>query len=153
MFIYNSPYSQILTFDTSLSFQYIVRFLINSTKNTVIWDVRSTFLLINSCRITRRQMTKDNVLNSYRHENFICQKAYFSSASELCRPRDRGLSDKLVPTFVDRRVPRGYRNWSLRPYARLSRPEPLLFFSSSSSIVLTRLSGPSSRPTTSQKIW
>jgi hypothetical protein len=32
-------------------------------------------------------------------------------------------------------------------------PEPLLFNSSSSSVMLTRLSGPSSRPTTSQKIW
>jgi hypothetical protein len=41
----------------------------------------------------------------------------------------------------------------LRPYSRFSRPEPLLFLSSSSSIVLTRLSGPHYRPTTSQKIW
>jgi hypothetical protein len=32
-----------------------------------------------------------------------------------------------------------------------SRPEPLLFLPSSSSIVLTRLSGPRCRPTTSQK--
>jgi hypothetical protein len=32
-------------------------------------------------------------------------------------------------------------------------PEPLLFHSSSSSVILTRLSGPHSRPTTSQKIW
>jgi hypothetical protein len=32
-------------------------------------------------------------------------------------------------------------------------PEPLLFHSSSSSVILMRLSGPSSRPTTSQKIW
>jgi hypothetical protein len=31
--------------------------------------------------------------------------------------------------------------------------EPLHFDSSSSSVVLTRLSGPRSRPTTSQKIW
>jgi hypothetical protein len=31
--------------------------------------------------------------------------------------------------------------------------EPLLFHSSSSSVILTRLSGPCSRPTTSQKIW
>jgi hypothetical protein len=38
-------------------------------------------------------------------------------------------------------------------YSRLSRPEPLLFLSSSSSVVLTRLSGLRSRPTTSQKIW
>jgi hypothetical protein len=29
----------------------------------------------------------------------------------------------------------------------------LLFLSSSSSLVLTRMSGPRSRPTTSQKIW
>jgi hypothetical protein len=33
-----------------------------------------------------------------------------------------------------------------------SRPEPLLFLPSSSSVVLTRLSGPLSRPTTCQKI-
>jgi hypothetical protein len=37
--------------------------------------------------------------------------------------------------------------------AKFSRPEPLLFLPSSSSVVLTRLSGPRSRPTTSQKIW
>jgi hypothetical protein len=34
-----------------------------------------------------------------------------------------------------------------------TRPESLLFLSSSSSIVFTRLSEPRSRPTTSQKIW
>jgi hypothetical protein len=39
-------------------------------------------------------------------------------------------------------VSRGQRDGSLRPYSRLSRPEQLLFHSSSSSIVLTRLSGP-----------
>jgi hypothetical protein len=32
-------------------------------------------------------------------------------------------------------------------------PEPLLFHSSNSSVILTSLSGPRSRPTTSQKIW
>jgi hypothetical protein len=31
-------------------------------------------------------------------------------------------------------------------YSRFSRPEPLLFHSSSSSVVVTRLSGPHSRP-------
>jgi hypothetical protein len=31
--------------------------------------------------------------------------------------------------------------------------EPLPFHSSSSSVILTRLSGPRSRPTTYQKIW
>jgi hypothetical protein len=34
------------------------------------------------------------------------------------------------------------------PYSRLSRPKPLLFLPSSSSVVLMRLSGPGSRPTT-----
>jgi hypothetical protein len=44
--------------------------------------------------------------------------------------------------------------WSAwRSYSRLSRLEPLLFLSSSSAVVLTTLSGPRSRPTTSQKIW
>jgi hypothetical protein len=48
---------------------------------------------------------------------------------------------------------RDQHNGSLRPYARFSRPGPLLFLSGSSSIALTRLSEPHSRPTTSQKIW
>jgi hypothetical protein len=39
-------------------------------------------------------------------------------------------------------VPRGQRHESLRPYSRLSRPQPLLFLPGSSSVVLTRLSGP-----------
>jgi hypothetical protein len=37
---------------------------------------------------------------------------------------------------------------SLRPYSRLSRLEPLLFLPSSSSVIVTMLSGPRSRPTT-----
>jgi hypothetical protein len=50
-------------------------------------------------------------------------------------------------------VPRRQRDGSLRLYSRLSRPEPLLFLSSSSSIVLTRLRAARSRPTTSQKMY
>jgi hypothetical protein len=49
-------------------------------------------------------------------------------------------------------VSRGQRNIFPRPYSRFTGPVSLLFLPSSSSIVLTRLSGPSSRPTTSQKI-
>jgi hypothetical protein len=45
-------------------------------------------------------------------------------------------------------VPGGQRDESLRPYSSLCRPEPLLFLPSSSSVILTRLSGPRSRPTT-----
>jgi hypothetical protein len=50
-------------------------------------------------------------------------------------------------------VSRIERAGHLHLYSRLSRPEPLLFLSSSSSVVLTRLSGPRSRSTASQKIW
>jgi hypothetical protein len=50
------------------------------------------------------------------------------------------------------KVPRGQRDGSLLPYSRFSRPEPLLFLSSRSSVVLTRPSGPRSRPSTSQKV-
>jgi hypothetical protein len=60
------------------------------------------------------------------------------------------LSAKLVATFADR----GCHIVSVTyPYSRISRPEPLLFLPSSSSVVLTRLSGPRSTSTTSQKIW
>jgi hypothetical protein len=62
------------------------------------------------------------------------------SASELYRPSDPRLSAKLVSTFEDS-ASRGQRNRCLRPYSRLSRPEPILFLPSSSSVVLTRLSG------------
>jgi hypothetical protein len=63
-----------------------------------------------------------------------------------------GNIKKNSANFRGWRVPRGQRDGSLRRYSRLSRPEPLLFLSSSSSVVITRLSGPRSRPT-SQKIW
>jgi hypothetical protein len=77
---------------------------------------------------------------------------WLESASELYRPSDQRLCAKLMPTSAHRgcRVVR-----VTDPYGctRFSRPEQLLFLSSSSSIVLTRLRGPGSRPTTSQKIW
>jgi hypothetical protein len=57
-----------------------------------------------------------------------------------------------VPTFEDGGMSRGQRDGSPLPYSRISRPEPLRFLPSSSSVVPTRLSGPHSRPTT-QKIW
>jgi hypothetical protein len=63
------------------------------------------------------------------------------------------LVGEVSANFCGRRVSRGQRDGSIRPYSRISWPEPLLFLPSSSSIVLTRLSGLSCRPTTSQKIW
>jgi hypothetical protein len=74
------------------------------------------------------------------------------SGRELYRPSDCRLWGKLVPTFVDRlchvvSVTDSYG----RILGFLNR---ILYFflASSSSVVLTRLSGPRSRPTT-QKIW
>jgi hypothetical protein len=61
---------------------------------------------------------------------------------------------KLVKTFADR----GCREvGATDPYGRilgfLNRIRYFFFLSSSSSIILTRLTGPRSRPITSQKIW
>jgi hypothetical protein len=50
------------------------------------------------------------------------------SASQLHRSSDSRLSAKLVPTSEDRGC--------LRPHSQISRPEPLLFLPSSSSVVL-----------------
>jgi hypothetical protein len=63
------------------------------------------------------------------------------------------LGEVSANFFHDRRMEGGQRGGSPRPYSRFSRPEPLLLLPSSPSVVLTRLSGPRSRPTTSQKIW
>jgi hypothetical protein len=62
------------------------------------------------------------------------------------------LVGELSVNFCGYRVPCGQRDWSLQPYSRLSILKPLLFLSSSSSVVVMMLSGPRSRPTT-QKIW
>jgi hypothetical protein len=60
---------------------------------------------------------------------------------------------EVSANFCGEKVSRGQRDGSLLPYYRFSRPEPQLFLPSSSSMVLTRLSGPRSKLTTSQKIW
>jgi hypothetical protein len=67
-------------------------------------------------------------------------------------PTDRRLSEKLLPTFAKRLC---HVVSVTNPYGRILwflDLESLIFLSSSSSIVLTRLSGPHSRPTTSQKM-
>jgi hypothetical protein len=61
------------------------------------------------------------------------------------------LVAEVSANFCRQREARGRRDGSLRPYSRSSRPEPLFFLPSSSSVVLTRLSGPCSRPTASRK--
>jgi hypothetical protein len=67
-----------------------------------------------------------------------------SCMSELYRLRDRPLLAKLVLTSVDGRC---YMVSIMDPHGCI-----LVFPDQSSSIVLTRLSGPSSRLTTSQKM-
>jgi hypothetical protein len=62
------------------------------------------------------------------------------------------LVGEVRACFWGQRASRGQSDGFLRPYSRLSRPEPLLFLPGSSSVVLMRLSGACSRPTT-QKIW
>jgi hypothetical protein len=63
------------------------------------------------------------------------------------------LVGKVSAIFWGHRTLRGQLDGSLRPCSRFSRPEPLRFLPSSFSVLLTRLSGPCSRPITSQKIW
>ena len=55
--------------------------------------------------------------------------------------------------FADRRVSRGQRKGSPRPLISVFWTGAATFYSSSSSIDITRLSGHRSRPTTTQKIW
>jgi hypothetical protein len=59
----------------------------------------------------------------------------------------------LVPTFVDKGVSRGKRGGTPMAVNLFSRPDRLLFLPCSSSFILTRPSGPSSRPTTTEKTW
>jgi hypothetical protein len=70
--------------------------------------------------------------NTAEHGTSQLKAPWPESASELYRPSYRRLYAKLVPTFADRRVPRGQRDGSLRPYSQISRPEPLLFLTTSS---------------------
>jgi hypothetical protein len=58
------------------------------------------------------------------------------------------LVGEVNANFCGQWVPRGQRDGSLRPYSRFYRQEKLLFLSSSFSVVLTKLKGPRSRPTT-----
>jgi hypothetical protein len=69
------------------------------------------------------------------------QANYTDRATAACR--------RISANHCGYRVLRGQRNHLPRPLSRFSRSEPLVFHSSSSSTVLTRLSGPRSRPPTS----
>jgi hypothetical protein len=56
---------------------------------------------------------------------------------EVTIPIERpSLVGEVSTNVCGKRIPRGQRDWSQRPYFRLTRPEPLLFLPSSSSVVL-----------------
>jgi hypothetical protein len=61
------------------------------------------------------------------------------------------MSSNLVSTFADRGVARSAQRNPMAVNLDFLDPEPLLLHSSSSSVILPRLSGPRSTPTTSQK--
>jgi hypothetical protein len=71
------------------------------------------------------------------------------SASELYRSSNSRLSTKLVPIFGDRWLSGSQSGGFSTEVISIFRP----FLSSSFSIVLTTLSGPRSRSTTSEEIW
>jgi hypothetical protein len=60
--------------------------------------------------------------------------------------------DEVSANFCEYRVRRGQRDGSVWTYSPLSRPLPILYLPTSSSIIFARLGGPSSRPSTYQKI-
>jgi hypothetical protein len=89
------------------------------------------------CVITKQEvLRRTNSLLSFD----ATKTPWPQSASELYRPSDRSLSTKSVPTFANR----GCHVVSVTdPYGRIL---DFLDLSTSSSILLMRLSGPRSRP-------
>jgi hypothetical protein len=53
---------------------------------------------------------------------------FYSVALVLYRPSNHRFVAMLVPSIADRVVSSGQRNGSPKPYSRLSRQEPLLFY-------------------------
>jgi hypothetical protein len=110
------------------------------------------------CNYIRRRVTSYEVSHCALMTRNNSQQQTTNSVAwvrrnELYRPSDRRLSAKLVPTLADR---------GCRVVSATNLPQSLIsvfytgaatVLSSSSSIILTRLSGPHSRPTTSEKIW
>jgi hypothetical protein len=98
----------------------------------------------NELNVHNKFKFKTSISNSIEIRVTKKQTPWPESASELYRPSDSRLSAELLPTFSVKGCRVVHAADSLRQYSRFSRPEPLLFLSSSSSIVLTRLSGPRS---------
>ena len=97
--------------------------------------------------------------SSYLHDVRLWQE--IKKKNSVALVRERTIPTERSPTVGEvsanfLRIDGCHVASATYPHGRLSLfsgPEPLLFYSSSSSIDLTRLSGPRSRPTTTQKIW
>jgi hypothetical protein len=121
-------------------------------------DVLFYFKKINQNELRDRKVTRDwrNILEEILYN---CHPSKLKlTLNPLASFRERTIVTEWPPLFGEvsanlcgNKVSRSQHDWSLLLYLRLSRPEPLLFLPSSSSVVLTRLSGLRSRPTTSQK--
>jgi hypothetical protein len=73
------------------------------------------------------------------------------STNELVSTERLPLVGEVSASLCGYRVPGGQGDGSLRSYSRISKPEPLFCLSSSSAIVLTRLSGLRSDPSLLRK--
>jgi hypothetical protein len=122
--------------------------------NSVLQALISPSSLRSSLRFDPALRQLNAVQNSPPYSFVVYKKKTVAlSAGELYRPIDRHLSETLVSNFADRGVLYSRSSGSSTAVISVSRPEPLIFLLRSSSVVLMRLSGPPSRPTTSHKIW
>jgi hypothetical protein len=97
-------------------------------------------------------MDENQKLVDSDRRNSVFSRKKIHSLSPRMNYTDRRLSAKLVPTFVDRGC-HMVSATDLYGYILFFLDRSRYFiFQNSSSVVLTRLSGPRSRPTASQKI-
>jgi hypothetical protein len=92
------------------------------------------------------------------HSNIMCNFCRLKKLNSVAWVRERTIPTERPPLVGEVSVnffriqSAAWSAWRIPPAViSVSRPEPLLSLPSSSSIVLTRLSGPRSRPTTFQR--
>jgi hypothetical protein len=118
----------------------------------LLHEISDSVIAGNKSALELRLQVK-NLRVMYVCRNIVSKNSVAWARERIIPTEQPPLVGEVSANFWGSRMPRGQRDGSLRPYSRFYRPEPQPFLSSSSSIVLTRLSGPRSRPTTSQKIW
>jgi hypothetical protein len=123
--------------------EYIFWFLVETVFHIIdfisvgewtLWTIWHQPVLSNSYAIL---LLKIFTLSTAACTQFMILILHTNSVALVLNYTDRATAQQ-IPTAVN---------------SRLSRPEPLLFLPSSFSVALTRLNGPCSRLTISQKIW